>query len=389
MTKVAWSDYGEPEFNMPGLPDLNFGRGADGMHIHQLGEFGLIERITHFLPPAPDNVIVGLGDDVAVLRCSTADYLLATCDSQVEQVHFLRKHITPYQLGRKIVAINVSDIAAMGGVPEWALVSLVLPRDTEVAWVDELYRGMREQAAMAAAAIVGGNLSGTQGDVVIDLCLMGRVAPEHMLRRNGAQAGDLIMVTGTLGDSRAGLELIHNAGLRIADQSREAVRQRHLTPQPRLLEGRLLGRSGKVHAMLDVSDGLLSDLDHICQASGVGAELWTEAIPVSTACREVAHEADREALEWALTGGEDYELLFCAAPDSATELQNRLEQETRMACHAIGRITDQSREIQLVLADGSRSRVETTGRGWDHFAENGTVLPLRNQGCEPCEKGES
>ena len=338
------------------------------MRIQQLGEFGLIERIARFLPLAPDNVVVGLGDDVAVLRGSAAEYLLATCDSQVQNVHFLLQHISAYQLGRKIVAINVSDIAAMGGTPQWALVSLVLPHDTEVAWVDELYRGMREQIAAASAAIVGGNLSKTGGDVVVDLCLLGKVVPEHMLRRNGAQRGDLIMVTGTLGDSRAGLELIHNTALEVAEPIRENLLKRHLTPQPRLCEGQALGRSGKVHAMLDVSDGLLSDLGHICHASGLGAELWSGAIPVSKACREIARQAGREAVDWALTGGEDYELLFTVPACSADQLQKMLKDETGMVCHAIGRMTDHAREIVLVLPDGTRSQAATAAKGWDHFA---------------------
>jgi len=170
------------------------------MRVSELGEFGLIERIARFLPTPPSDVVVGIGDDVAVLRTSGPDYLLATCDAQVENVHFIRQSISPYQLGRKIAAINVSDIAAKGGAPAWALVSLALPPDIEVSFVDELYKGMQEQIEKAGAAIVGGNLSKIREELMIDLFLLGKVAPKELVLRSGAREGDLVLVTGTLGD---------------------------------------------------------------------------------------------------------------------------------------------------------------------------------------------
>ncbi len=193
------------------------------MRISQLGEFGLIQRIKDSLPTPPPEVVVGIGDDVAVLQTSGSEYLLATCDVQVENVHFSRGAITPYQLGRKIAAINVSDIAAMAGTPLWALVSLALPQDLDTAFVDALYEGMQEQLQMAGAAIVGGNLSRIDANIVVDLCLLGRVAPENLLLRSSARRGDLILVTGWLGDSRAGLELIRRPNLTVSEEIRRLL----------------------------------------------------------------------------------------------------------------------------------------------------------------------
>ena len=340
------------------------------MKINELGEFGLIDRIARMLPAASSSVVVGIGDDVAVLKHQDGSYLLATCDIQVENVHFLAEKITPYQLGRKIVAINVSDIAAMGGSPDWALVSLALPHHKEIDFVDDLYRGMQDQIEAAAAGIVGGNMSGTQNDIVVDLFLLGSVAPEHLICRDGAKQGDLIMVTGTLGDSRAGFGLISDQRLVVSENARRHATEKHLTPQPRLLEGQMLGRCGKVHAMADVSDGLLGDLRHICRASRVGAEIWGLDIPVGEACLEVAAASGAEGLEWALTGGEDYELVFTAAPGAVKEIEAMLLNETGTSSRVIGRVVSAEDAIRVLFADGSDSTRNYLRSGWDHLAEN-------------------
>jgi len=337
------------------------------MKIGDLGEFGLIDRIARLLPHPPANVVVGIGDDVAVLKTSGTEYLLATCDIQVEDVHFLRRNTTPHQLGRKVVAVNVSDIAAMGGTPLWALVSLALPDDTDVSFVEGLYSGMREQSASAGAAIVGGNLSGSSGKMAIDLFLLGRVLPEHLMLRSGARDGDLILVTGALGESRAGLELTRFPNLMVSKESRQRGLQRHLTPEPRLAEGQVLGRSGKVHAMLDVSDGLLGDLGHICRAGGVGAEIWIKDLPVASSCREVARASGQDPVDWALSGGEDYELLLTAGEASVSEIQSMLREETGIPCHVIGRVLGGCREIRIVSPEGGESLYALDKLGWDHF----------------------
>jgi thiamine-monophosphate kinase len=338
------------------------------MQISQLGEFGLIRRIKDALPTPPADVLVGIGDDVAVLRITDSEYLLATCDAQVENVHFSRRTITPYQLGRRIAAINVSDIAAMAGAPSWALVSLALPRELETAFVDALYHGMHEQLQLAGAVIVGGNLSRIDKDIVIDLCLLGKVAPENLLLRSGARKGDLVLATGWLGDSKAGLELIRRPELIVSENSRSQLEQRHREPQPRLREGQELGASRLVHAMVDVSDGLLGDIRHICRASQVGAEIWTEKLPISPASREAAHAVGEDVYRWALAGGEDYELLFTLSPEFSTEIQARVNERTGTCCHVVGKILDEAEGIQVCLDDGRKIPLSEGSVGWDHFS---------------------
>jgi thiamine-monophosphate kinase len=345
------------------------------MQISQIGEFGLIQRIKSALPHPPAEVIVGIGDDVAVLKVSESEYLLATCDVQVENVHFSCRTISPYQLGRRIAAINVSDIAAMAGAPSWALVSLALPEELDTGFVDALYEGMHEQLGMAGAVIVGGNLSRIDKGMVIDLCLLGKVAPANLLLRSGARLGDLILVTGWLGDSRAGFELIRRPELTISENSREQVVQRHLTPQPRLGEGQELGNSALVHALVDVSDGLLSDLRHICRASRVGAEIWLDHLPISSAAKETAGAAGQDVSAWALAGGEDYELLFTASPDSSAAIQSILKDRIGTWCHVIGKVIDEAEDIQLFLENGEKMVSPEGFPGWDHFS----AAQLRDQ----------
>ncbi len=337
------------------------------MLLNELGEFGLIERISRLLPAQPEDVVVGIGDDVAVLRVSGPKYLLATCDIQVENIHFLRSATTPYQLGRKVIAVNMSDIASMGGEPKWALASLALPPETPVDFVDELYRGMGEEISRTGAAIVGGNVSRATEGVVIDLFLMGEIAPELLVLRSGAREGDLVLVTGAPGDSRAGFELISHPHLAVSFESSRRVLEKHLTPTPRLREGKLLAGSGCVHAMCDVSDGIAGDLRHICRASGKGAEIVAADLPVSPACAEVALAAGRNARDWILTGGEDYELLFTTAPEDALRLRAMLRDELGTPCHTIGRVLSEEAGLHVLFPDGTRLAFDAMERGWDHF----------------------
>jgi thiamine-monophosphate kinase len=335
--------------------------------VRDIGEFGLIDRIAKLLPsPAPD-VVRGIGDDVAVLKTGASEYLLATCDIQVEGVHFLREAITPYQLGRKAVAINVSDIAAMGGEPRWALVSLAIPEDTEVGYIEELYRGLREEAAITGTSVVGGNLSRMESRIAIDITLLGAAEPEFLVLRSGARTGDAICVTGFPGESRAGLELIRRPDLPVGEKTRQRLLERHLTPHARLKEGRLLARSRLVTSMLDVSDGLLADLGHICESSGTGAELGADSLPVSGAVTETAAAAGTDALDWVLSGGEDYELLFTAGPKAFPTLKKMLLDETGTQCTMIGTVSGETGVVRLGFTGGKQLSY-TPGKGWDHFA---------------------
>ncbi|MFQ6001329.1 MAG: thiamine-phosphate kinase [Anaerolineae bacterium] len=332
------------------------------MRITEIGEFGLIDRVKEALGPPGAGVVVGIGDDVAVLRARGDKFLLATCDIQVEGIHFLKEAISPYQLGRKAAAINISDIAAMGGVPTYLLVSLALPKETTVGYVDGLYEGLKIEAEAAGVQIVGGNMSHSSG-MMIDIFLLGEVEAEHLLLRSGARPGDKVLVTGSVGGSGAGLALLLDPTAERTGEEAKRVLKAHLTPTPRLKEGRAIARSRLATSMIDVSDGTVSDVGHICEASGVGVRLWAHALPVSPATRAVAEALGKDPLEWALHSGEDYELLFTAPADKAEQLAVLVEDETTTPVTIIGEIIEEG--MNLVLPDGESLPLEP--KGWDHF----------------------
>jgi thiamine-monophosphate kinase len=334
------------------------------MRIADIGEFGLIERIARVVGAAPEGVVAGIGDDTAIIDTGGARLLLATIDIQVEGRHFLRGRTTPYQLGRRTAAINLSDIGAMGGEPRWALVSLALPQDLDVAWVDELYRGLRDELGRFGAAVIGGNLSGG-GEIVLDLALLGEVERGRVLRRAGACPGDAVLVTGDLGASAAGRYAL-DAGLEAADPSVAACIARHLTPAPRVKEGRTIAAHGLATAMLDLSDGLASDLGHLCDVSGVGVEIDRARLPIAAHTRTVAARLDRDLLHLALAGGEDYELLFTAPPEAVDHLIAAVADSTGTSVTVIGRII--TADTGRWLVDASR-RLPLRAAGWDHFRD--------------------
>jgi thiamine-monophosphate kinase len=336
------------------------------MRISELGEFPLIDRLTQYLPPYLDDVVRGVGDDVAVVRLNDERYLLLTCDIQVEGVHFLPQAITPYQLGRKIAAINLSDIGAMGGRPSHALVSLALPPDTEAEYLDAMYQGLAEEMSRHQADVVGGNMA-RAGQMIIDLFLTGEVAPAHLLLRNGARPGDRVVVTGRLGASRAGLALVLDPDLRahLPEAHVEAVLQAHFTPTPRVAEGQFAGAFGRVTAAIDLSDGLAADVGHICDESGVGVRLFAQALPIEEPTRAVAQAAGADPLHWALFGGEDYELCLAVAPERAEPLVEALTEATGTPARVIGEFLPVQAGRALVWPDGRESPLKP--RGWDHF----------------------
>jgi thiamine-monophosphate kinase len=362
------------------------------VQISHLGEFPLIDRIARIVSVDREDVIVGIGDDVAVLDTYYADsggevgggtaeayWTLAKVDCQVEGVHFLKDAISPRQLGRKALIINLSDIAAIGGQPLYALVSLALPDDTEVAWVDELYHGLREEGDRHGVAVVGGNMARSTGGAVVDVFVLGRVRREQVLLRSGARPGDRVLVTGRLGDSAAGLQLLLHRGrdavapidAGLSDADRAMLLDRHFTPTPRLREAQAIAAYrvrrglGAVTAVIDLSDGLSSDLGHICDRSEVGARVWADRLPISLATRSVAREMGREPWQLAIEGGEDYELCFTAPAAEAEALAAAVERETGTPVSIVGEILPPAEGRRLVLADGREGPLEA--KGWQHW----------------------
>jgi thiamine-monophosphate kinase len=334
------------------------------VEVSELGEFGLIARIARRLPPYGEDVRAAVGDDVAVLALDGESYLLATCDVQVEGVHFRKESITPYQLGRRAAAINLSDVAAKGGIPEHFLVSLALPEALEVDWVEELYEGLGEEAAGHGADIVGGNLSRTDGPVVVDVFLLGKVKAGEVVLRSGARAGDVVLVTGSLGGGVAGLALLEQGKAGLLEEWEEVL-ERYLTPIPRVREGRVIASSGRATSMIDVSDGLSSDVAHICDESGVGVRLFADRLPLSAGVRSVAAMTGRTGWSLALEGGEEYELCCTVPPGTEEEMAARVQEETGTPLTCVGEILPAEEGRWVVLPDGSQ--IPLVSSGWDHF----------------------
>ena len=335
------------------------------MRLEDLGEFPLIARLTAGLESRAD-VALGPGDDAAALDLGADHLLLATCDAQVEGVHFLPSVASPEEIGHKALAVNLSDIAAMGGEPLWALVSLIAPPTLDVTVLDGIYAGMRGLARRAQVALVGGNVASTPGPLTLDITLLGRVTRAQMVTRAGARPGDLLLVTGRLGAAVAAL-LAYTAAPEQAilpAEALEATRHAMVTPEPRIREGMALAASGQVTAMLDISDGLTGDLGHICERSGVGAVVELAALPVDAATRALAAALGRDPLRLALTGGDDYELLFTVRPDGVAAAQAALLSVGASAT-VIGEITAPEQGMRLREPDGALRPLAP--RGWDHL----------------------
>lgn len=270
-----------------------------------MGEFELIQHYfrQHSAENTPDSVLLGIGDDAALLQPPPGESLAVSVDTLVSGVHF-PEDAPAEDIAQRALRVNLSDLAAMGAQPLWFTLALSLPEVSE-PWLRDFSRGLFEAAAQYGCSLVGGDT--TAGPLTVTIQVMGAVKPSEALRRDGAQAGDYVLVTHSLGDSAAGLSVLQNRLDQPLDARASAyLRERYYRPEPRLAEGRAL--RGLASAALDISDGLLADLGHICRASDLGAELYLDDLPLSAALQGLA---DRDqALEWALSGGDDYELCF-------------------------------------------------------------------------------
>ena len=333
------------------------------MKVSELGEFGLIDLLAKMVDAAQDKkatawqkLILGIGDDAAAWYGDTS-IQLATVDSLIQDIDFTLGIVSWEELGWRAMAVNLSDIAAMGGLPRYALVSLALPDHTEVKDVTALYQGMIELAQQFEVAIAGGDMSSAP-IVVINITVIGstRGRAKPILTRSAAKPGDKVAVTGFLGASAAGLEVL-NKRLSLEAETAAGLKKAFLKPYPRIAEGQILVEHG-VRTAIDISDGLISDLRHICQASKVGARIEIERVPVPPAVK--ASFGDR-ALELALSGGDDYELLFTAS----TGVIDRVKKAASCPITVIGEVTGKAGEITLV--DGKGNPVDLPKTGWEHF----------------------
>lgn len=294
-----------------------------------------------------DNVTVGIGDDAAVIKGTAGRDLLVCCDLMAEGVHFRTERTPPRLLGHKALAVNLSDIAAMGGVPRFAMVSIALPSSVSSEFIDQMFEGLFELADRCSVSIVGGDTSSSQDSLFIDVSVIGECETGKAVTRRGAKAGDRIYVSGTLGASALGLSLLEE-GIRLDEGTnfREAL-LKHLAPEPRLSLGRALGEAGVVTAMIDISDGLSTDLWHLLDESNCesdcGAVIHAGTIPIAECVGRSSLRAD--SLQLALNSGEEYELLFSASPEKSLEIEN-LAQALGIRITAIGEVVA-SKGLQL------------------------------------------
>lgn len=307
-------------------------------------ESEIISKIRHRARRVPD-VAVGIGDDAAVLRVNSGNDLIACCDLMVEGVHFRSEWAAPGFIGRKALAVTLSDIAAMGAIARFAMISVALPKNCSSEFVDDLFEGIFEMADSCNVTIIGGDTSSSPDSLFIDTSVIGECESGRAVTRGGAHAGDSIYVTGELGGAAAGLALLER-GFRIGDSEananttdgmrrREAL-LRHLAPVPRLAIGRALGEQTLATAMIDISDGLSTDLAHLLDESGVGAVIRAEAIPIAPSAEMIAADStDLDPLQLALHGGEEYELLFTSPAQNQSRLA-KLAGQTGVTISRIG-----------------------------------------------------
>jgi len=327
------------------------------MQLENIGEFRLIERLAQLLPAPGAEVVEGIGDDAAAIDLGDGRLLILTTDMLVEGVHFDLSYTSPRDLGYKILAVNLSDLASMGCGPGYALISLGLPSGFAVEAAEDIYRGLADCAAEWGARIVGGDTVASPQGLVFNLALSALMPSENMVTRAGAHIGDMVMVTGSLGESALGLEVLKR-GVEPEDDAARSCAERHLRPHPRLAAGAAAKAAGAT-AMIDCSDGLLADLGHICEASSTGAVVEADWLPISDAARQVAESLGLDPVQAALAGGEDYELVITMRPDEAEEAARQLD------LTPVGVIVIASEGMKVTDESGRAVTVESPG--YEHF----------------------
>lgn len=333
-----------------------------------ISERDCINRILHYVQGLDrQDLVKGIGDDCAVIRKDGEDVLLLTTDTLVEGVHFDLSWHPPYLLGRKCAAVNLSDIAAMGGKPCYCLLSVGFP-GTVPSWFDDFMKGFTALLREHDVLLVGGDTVKSRSDLLISVMVMGEGDRRQICYRSGAQPGDLVWVSGFLGNAAAGLDLCRAGIFRPGQESGkwQQLVMAHLDPAPQVGLGRLLAESGCVHAMMDISDGLATDLAHLCRESGAGAEIDQNRIPLAESLLAAASEHGGNALEWALKGGEDYQLLFTTGSGDAPKIKKMLSENAENEVYCIGRVTEN--KGVFLCGSGTEPR-EISFQGFDHFVK--------------------
>ena len=332
------------------------------MTVTEIGERALLARILSRLPRVSSSVLVGPGDDAAVLAPVRNERIVVTTDAVVEGVHFRRAFSAPADIGHRALAVNLSDLAAMGATPRWALLSLVLPGSMPVTDVEDLVDGVGSLATRHQVAVVGGNIARTDGPMVIDITAGGEVRPRRWLTRSGAKAGHEIWLSGSIGAAAAGLEMLNAAGGR--REAADACVARHRRPEPRVRLGMAMAHARVARAGMDLSDGLADALRQVAAASNVGVRVDAGALPIDPAARDWWTQRGVDAVVAAVSGGDDYELVFAVPSRSGRALRAVARQVADPPLTKIGVFTTDPGELVMVNAD----RVAPLPEGFQHFA---------------------
>ena len=333
-------------------------------NLKGLGEFGLIDRLSKRFKHQTKDTVLPLGDDCAVYSPSKTQ--MVTVDGLVENILFKLSVIPPELLGQKAIAVNLSDIAAMGGVPTRVLITLGISKKISTSFLDRLYRGIHKACMLYGIELSGGDTVSSPNSFFINITAIGKTTKGKLFTRKGAKKGDLIFTTGTLGDSCLGLKILSNLKLKCSSHTRKYLLSKHFNPIPRLKESQLLVRSSlKVTSMIDISDGLAQDLQHICKQSGTGAIIYEEKLPKSPAFSKVCIDNKLKDLPLILNGGEDYELLFTLAPNGVKSLYRQFEKAQALVTY-IGKISESSDKVSLLKKNG-KTEVLPQQSGFNHF----------------------
>ncbi|MDD5687782.1 MAG: thiamine-phosphate kinase [Elusimicrobia bacterium] len=323
------------------------------MNLSHLGEFGLIERIREKNKKLSSyaDVIVGIGDDCAVVKATSKENFLFSTDTLVENIHFSKKYFGFFDIGYKSLAVNLSDIAAMGGVPLYCLVTVGFPVTTSIKDIDNLYRGISSIASKFNVRIIGGDTVKSPSCVIISITVIGKTVNKKSILRSGANVDDMIFTTGTFGDSSAGLFLLQK-GI----PGWKELKQKHLQPYPKIKEGLLIAGSKLATSMIDSSDGFNKSVQLICKESDVGCEIYLDKIPVSSALRKFVDHYHLPLTDYTLFGGEEYELIFTVSSDKRKFFNKYFSY--------VGKIT-KNKNIRYVTSNNQD--INFSKAGYDHF----------------------
>ncbi len=337
------------------------------MDLREIGEFGFIDHLKPLFKDLNDSKVYGIGDDCAIIPANDEEDWLITTDLLTDGIHFLINDITPYQLGYKSMAVNLSDMAAMGGTPFCSFLSIAIPTGTSVEYLDEFMRGYHDISKKYNTALLGGDTTKSAEHLTINVVVVGKCRKGAAKTRSAAKEGDLICTTGFLGDSAAGLQLILD-NIKCTEayyNDHSYLLDRHHIPEPRVNEGLFLSTFNKVNAMMDISDGIASDLRHILeQTGGIDAIVHLDNLPLSPALRNEGKMHEWNILQMATCGGEDYELLFTIDRDEFETINAEYEKRFGSPLHCIGEITP-----------GAGS-----GPGCIHWMENGKEVHFIKDG---------